>query len=261
MATRSAAKSRWERKGSKHKSAAPKPMAQGSKRPGKKSQYAQQLAEKQKAKRTYGLRERQFKLFFDRAGRKGDAGENLMIMLETRFDNVIYRLGIAASRAQARQMVSHGMFTINGKLVDIPSYLVKAGDMIAIKKNKLQKKVIFEPEMMTSRELALHLIGNYTFLEAGLGDENWHPDTFKILGDFATTEALLAKFDGVYSALSQKAGSLKEDTLERRVKPFGAEQKVSSVIQSIAEHEIHHRGQLYVYLRLMGLKPPAMYGE
>ena len=108
---------------------------------GKASQYSIQLAEKQKAKRMYGMREKQFRLMFEKAGRKGDAGEHLLQMLETRFDNVIFRLGLATSRAQARQMVSHGMFTVNGKLVDIASYQVKTGDIIGIKKNKRQKKV------------------------------------------------------------------------------------------------------------------------
>jgi len=117
------------------------PGLHGSKKKrGKPSQYSLQLAEKQKAKRIYGMREKQFRLMFDKAGRKGDAGENLLKMLETRLDNVIYRLGLAMSRSQARQMVNHGMFTVNAHLVDIPSYQVKAGDLIGIKKNKRQKK-------------------------------------------------------------------------------------------------------------------------
>lgn len=116
------------------------PGMHGGKRPGKKSEYGQQLAEKQKAKRTYGMREKQFRLLFARAGRQGDAGEHLLKMLETRLDNTIFRLGLAVSRPQARQMVSHGMFTINGKKVNIPSYQVKAGEVIGIKKNKLHKK-------------------------------------------------------------------------------------------------------------------------
>ncbi len=117
------------------------PGLHGNKRPSKKSQYGQELAEKQKAKVMYGLREKQFRLLFAKAGRLGDAGENLLKMLETRFDNTIFRLGLASSRAQARQMVSHGMFTINGKPVNIPSYQVKAGEIIGIKKNKRQKKL------------------------------------------------------------------------------------------------------------------------
>ncbi len=113
----------------------------GAKRPAKKSQYGQQLAEKQHAKKMYGMRERQFRTMFEKGKKKGDAGENLLRSLETRFDNVIFRLGYANSRPQARQMVNHGLFTINGEMVDIPSYQVKAGDLIKIKKNKAQKKI------------------------------------------------------------------------------------------------------------------------
>lgn len=117
------------------------PGVHGSKRKSKVSQYGQQLQEKQKLKRMYGLREKQFRLFFQRAQKKGDAGENLLRMLEQRFDNVIYKLGLATSRAQARQMVSHGMFDINGKKVDIPSYIVKENDVIRIRQNKRNKKL------------------------------------------------------------------------------------------------------------------------
>jgi small subunit ribosomal protein S4 len=113
----------------------------GHKRLAKKSQYGEQLAEKQHAKKMYGMRERQFRTMFEKAKHKGDAGENLLRALETRFDNVIFRLGYAVSRPQARQMVNHGLFTINGEKVDIPSYQVRPGDLIKVKKNKLQKKV------------------------------------------------------------------------------------------------------------------------
>jgi len=117
------------------------PGLHGSKRQAKKSQYGTQLDEKQRAKKMYGMRERQFRTMFEKAQKKGDAGENLLRALETRFDNVIFRLGYAVSRAQARQMVNHGLFTINGQKVDIPSYQVKPGDLIKVKKNKLQKKL------------------------------------------------------------------------------------------------------------------------
>lgn len=100
------------------------------------SGYSMQLREKQKAKRIYNLLEKQFKISFDRATKqKGDAGENLLRILETRLDNVIYRLGIAESRAQARTMVSHGHFKVNDKKVNIPSYNVKPGDIIKIKES------------------------------------------------------------------------------------------------------------------------------
>lgn len=103
----------------------------------RQSGYNSQLREKQKAKRIYNLAEKQFKISFSRAlKQKGDAGENLMKILETRLDNVIYRLGIADSRAQARSLVNHGHFAVNHKKVNIPSYNVKSGDIIEIKKSK-----------------------------------------------------------------------------------------------------------------------------
>ncbi|NLT10873.1 MAG: 30S ribosomal protein S4 [Clostridiaceae bacterium] len=98
------------------------------------SEYGLQLREKQKAKRFYGVLESQFRLTFDRAARMdGKAGENLLILLETRMDNVIYRLGLGSSRAQARQMVTHGHFLVNGKKIDIPSVCLKAGDVITVR--------------------------------------------------------------------------------------------------------------------------------
>ena len=100
----------------------------------KVSDYGLQLREKQKARRFYGLQEGQFRNLFEKAARKqGITGENLMILLETRLDNVIFRLGFASSRKEARQLVSHGHFTVNGKKVNIPSYAVKAGDVIKVK--------------------------------------------------------------------------------------------------------------------------------
>jgi small subunit ribosomal protein S4 len=100
----------------------------------KVSEYGLQLREKQKAKRFYGLQETQFRNLFDKAARKqGITGENLLILLETRLDNVVFRLGFASSRKEARQLVNHGHFTVNGKKVNIPSYAVKAGDVIKVK--------------------------------------------------------------------------------------------------------------------------------
>ena len=100
----------------------------------KQSDYREQLREKQKVKRIYGLLERQFRLFFTRALRMhGPTGENLLGLLERRLDSTIYRLGMAASRIEARQLVRHNHFTVNGKKVNIPSYLVKAGDEIEVK--------------------------------------------------------------------------------------------------------------------------------
>ncbi|MFV0515996.1 MAG: 30S ribosomal protein S4 [Aminipila sp.] len=100
----------------------------------KVSEYGLQLREKQKAKRFYGLLETQFRNLFDKAAKKkGITGENLLIMLETRLDNVVFRMGFASSRKEARQLVTHGHFTLNGKKVDIPSLEVKAGDVIRVK--------------------------------------------------------------------------------------------------------------------------------
>lgn len=100
----------------------------------KPSEYALQLREKQKVKRVYGLVEQQFRGNFRRAEKiKGITGENLLSLLEKRLDNVVYRLGFADSRKEARQLVMHGHFTINGRTVDIPSYTVKAGEVIQLK--------------------------------------------------------------------------------------------------------------------------------
>jgi small subunit ribosomal protein S4 len=113
----------------------------GSARPKKQSTYGLQLREKQKAKEMYGLREKQFKLTFLKGQKKGgDAGESLLRLLEMRLDNVVYRFGLAITRAQARQMVNHAHFTVNGHKVNIPSYQVKVNDVIAVRKNKKDKK-------------------------------------------------------------------------------------------------------------------------
>lgn len=100
----------------------------------KESDYALQLRAKQKARRVYGVYERQFRRYFREAQRrKGLTGVNLLALLETRLDNVVYRLGFASSRAQARQLVQHGHFDVNGRKTNIPSYLVKPGDVITIR--------------------------------------------------------------------------------------------------------------------------------
>ena len=105
----------------------------------KQSDYGNQLREKQKAKRFYGVQETQFRNMFDKAAKKsGKTGDNLLIMLETRLDNAVFRLGFAASRKEARQLVTHGHFTVNGKKANIPSMEVKAGDVIAVKSKSQQ---------------------------------------------------------------------------------------------------------------------------
>ena len=97
-------------------------------------EYSLQLREKQKAKRYYGILEKQFKNYFEKADRQpGQTGENLLTMIERRLDNVVYRMGLSASRKEARQLVLHGHFTVNGKKVNIPSYEVRKGDVIALK--------------------------------------------------------------------------------------------------------------------------------
>ncbi len=111
-------------------------------RPPKVSVYGQQLREKQKAKRLYGIMERQFRNYFEKAVRMtGNTGEHLGVMLEMRLDNTVFRLGFAKTRPQARQMVSHCMFNVNGKKVNIASYKVSVGDVIEIRANKKDKKV------------------------------------------------------------------------------------------------------------------------
>ncbi|MEM9664507.1 MAG: 30S ribosomal protein S4, partial [Bacteroidota bacterium] len=110
------------------------PGQHGRNRRRKESEYATQLKEKQKAKYTYGLLERQFRNLFEKASRKkGVTGENLLIFLESRLDNTVYRLGIARTRRQARQLVTHGHITVNGNVLDIPSALLRPGDVISVR--------------------------------------------------------------------------------------------------------------------------------
>ncbi len=107
----------------------------------KNSEYGQQLREKQKVRRAYGnISEKQFHNYYEEAVRmKGNTGENLLSLVERRLDNVVFRMGIGSSRAEARQMVNHGHITVNGKVVNIPSFSVKVGDVIAIKESKREK--------------------------------------------------------------------------------------------------------------------------
>ena len=118
------------------------PGQHGQKR-AKLSEYGTQLREKQKTKSYYGVGEKQFRGYFQMASnKKGVTGDNLLQILESRLDNVVYRLGFGASRAQARQLVNHGQFAVYGKKVDIPSYLVKAGDVITVRENKKENATI-----------------------------------------------------------------------------------------------------------------------
>ena len=101
------------------------------------TEYGLQLREKQKVKRAYGILEKQFRKYYEEAERmKGVTGENMLSLIERRLDNVVYRMGIGASRSECRQIVNHGHITVNGKRVNVPSYIVKPGDVIAIKENK-----------------------------------------------------------------------------------------------------------------------------
>ena len=127
------------------------PGQHGQNRRAKVTEYGLQLREKQKAKRFYGLMEAQFRNYFDKAAkRKGLTGENLLIMLESRLDNVVFRMGFASSRKEARQLVNHNHFTVNGKKVNIPSYQVAAGDVV-----KVKEKSFSSPKFKEVREMSI----------------------------------------------------------------------------------------------------------
>ena len=111
----------------------------------KLSEYGIQLAEKQKVRIMYGLTEKQFKKTFEAAGKKkGMHGTNLLIMLESRLDNIVYRMGLSKTRRSARQIVNHGHILVNGKKVDIPSYTTKVGDIISVKENSMNHPAILD---------------------------------------------------------------------------------------------------------------------
>lgn len=128
-----------------------------SKRRPKQSEYGVQLMEKQKAKYTYGILERQFRNLFEKASRKGGVtGVVLLQLIESRLDNVVYRLGIAHTRNQARQLVSHRHITVNGNVVNIPSYLLRAGDVIGVRERSKSLEII---------EDSLSTRSNYSWLD------------------------------------------------------------------------------------------------
>jgi len=129
------------------------PGQHGRDRRAKVQGYGMQLREKQKVKRLYGVLEKQFRNYFGKADRKkGITGENLLILLERRLDNVIYRLGFSTSRSQARQLVCHGHIRINGQKIDIPSYLTTAGDQISLKeKSKKNPLIQYALQSVTGR--------------------------------------------------------------------------------------------------------------
>ncbi len=139
------------------------PGQHGVNRRKKNSEYGTQLAEKQKAKYTYGVLERQFRLLFAQASRKkGITGEILLQLLESRLDNVVYRLGIAPTRAAARQLVSHRHICVDGKVVNIPSYQVRVGQVVSVREKSKSLEVI-------AKSLEAFNHGKYTWLE---WDEN-----------------------------------------------------------------------------------------
>ena len=138
----------------------------------KVSEYGLQLREKQKTKRIYGVQEGQFRKYYEMADRmKGITGANMLSLLERRLDNVVFRMGLGGSRAQARQLVNHAHFTVNGRTVNIPSYIVKAGDVIAVKETRKKDKYFeeiksakvgnmpkwleFDPEKLEGKVIAL----------------------------------------------------------------------------------------------------------
>jgi small subunit ribosomal protein S4 len=123
-------------------------------RRGNVSEYTYQLQEKQKARFTYGLTERQFRNLYREASRKqGVTGENMLRFLELRLDNVVYRAGWAATRPQARQMVNHGHIKVNGKRVTIPSYRVKVGDVVEVKEKSRQLALVMEAQALAERDV------------------------------------------------------------------------------------------------------------
>ncbi len=122
-----------------------KPGQHGQDRKAKASNYSIQLNEKQKVKFTYALNEKQFRLLFNKAGKmQGIHGENFLRLLESRLDNIVYRMGLSRTRRGARQIVNHGHILVNGKKVDIPSYMVKPGDVISVKESSKDHKAIKE---------------------------------------------------------------------------------------------------------------------
>jgi small subunit ribosomal protein S4 len=130
-----------------------RPGQHGAARGRKQSGYALQLREKQKVRRTYGVLERQFRRYYNiAANRPGKTSDNLLHLLEMRLDNIVYRLGFADSRAQARQLVTHGHFQVNGRKTDIPSAVLKAGDEVAVRPNHRTNEYFKTRELMLSQK-------------------------------------------------------------------------------------------------------------
>lgn len=142
------------------------PGQHGARKP-RLSDYGSQLREKQKVRRMYGILERQFRNYYKEANRlKGNTGENLLVLLEGRLDNVVYRMGFAATRAEARQLVSHKSIVVNGQVVNIPSYQVSVDDVVAVReKSKKQARIKASLELATQREKPTWLDVDVTKME------------------------------------------------------------------------------------------------
>lgn len=144
----------------------------------RQSDYSLQLTEKQKAKKQYHLLEKQFRLTFDKSAKQsGDIGENLLKLLEMRLDNTVYRLGLATSRARARQLVSHGHLLVNDRRVNIPSFQVKAGDVVKIKKKSQNQKPFRELVEKLSGQEKLDIPGWLNFDKKELSGKVLHQPT------------------------------------------------------------------------------------
>ena len=165
------------------------PGIHGQDRRRKLSEYGVQLQEKQKVRLIYGLNEKQFRKVFDRAVKMhGVAGENLLKLLESRIDNLVYRMGLAKTRRGARQLVNHGHITVNGVKVDIPSYTCKPGDVIAVKENSLDHKAIKE-----SLEATINRVAFVTFDDKKMsGEYVRYPDRSELNQEI--NESLIVEF-------------------------------------------------------------------
>jgi len=166
------------------------PGQHGHARQRKMSEYGTQLREKQKARRAYGMLETQFhRTYLDALKMKGVSGENLLQLLERRLDNVVYRAGMATSRAQARQLVSHGHFLVNGQKVDIPSYSVKQGDIITVGASSREIDLFKAVREGSARILPKWLVVNFDELKATVDALPERGDV-----DFALQENMIIEF-------------------------------------------------------------------
>lgn len=157
------------------------PPGQQQSRRGKLTDYGVHLREKQKVKHFYGVLERQFRHYFDQATRsRGNTGNALMTLLERRLDNVVHRLGFGLSRAQARQMINHGHITVNGRRVDIPSYLVRQGDVIRVKNRGSSLDLIRGAMSESHRDLPNYLSRSESDIPEGVVGQLPGPDDFSL---------------------------------------------------------------------------------